>query len=109
MAAIVFEGSDNDLASKVDALRCDHVKSALYGERQRIASGIMRIVRNNPELKGSDEELSELCLDAMFYFGEDVFEALNLIRQHGGPYTPGDRVMHLQKVLLSYFDLRTLK
>jgi hypothetical protein len=112
MTPILIEGeNDNSVAARLDALRCDLVKSTLYPERQRIARGLLELVRKDPSLKMTDEEhLSSLCLDAMFYFGEDVFSALQLLQQPpGGAQTVGDRVNNLQTVLQSYFDLRTLK
>lgn len=112
MSHTIFVGgaAEGDVASKIDALRCDHVKAALYPERQRIASRLLKLAMEDPELKNVDkEELAALYLDAMFYFGDEVYKALKRLQQHTVPHTGGDKVAHLQEVLLDYFDLRTLK
>ena len=103
------EAEEADLSLKIDALRCDIVKSALFSERKRIACAILELVRKDPMLQDTDEELlSGLCVEAMFYFGDDVFEALKALEQHRDSSVE-EKIVNLQMVFLSYFDLRTLR
>lgn len=103
------EESEADLSLKIDALRCDIVKSALFSERKRIACAILELVRKDPMMQDIDEELlSGLCVEAMFYFGDDVFEALRALEQHRNSSVI-EKVANLQTVFLTYFDLRTLR